>query len=97
LNLRRRQPTDLQSAPFGHSGTPPRVGRKNYYILYYYIVSTVFFLCFIEIYCMQNHTMEYNLLIYERKSHLGLFKNNDVVFLTGISKSFAIGLPEYLR
>lgn len=23
LNLRRRTPTDLQSVPFGHSGTPP--------------------------------------------------------------------------
>src|SRR3990172_2185648 len=23
LNLRRRTPADLQSAPFGHSGTPP--------------------------------------------------------------------------
>jgi hypothetical protein len=23
LNLRRRMPTDLQSVPFGHSGTPP--------------------------------------------------------------------------
>ncbi len=24
MNLRRRPPTDLQSVPFGHSGTPPR-------------------------------------------------------------------------
>ncbi len=23
-NLRRRTPTDLQSVPFGHSGTPPK-------------------------------------------------------------------------
>jgi hypothetical protein len=23
MNLRRRTPTDLQSVPFGHSGTPP--------------------------------------------------------------------------
>ena len=27
LNLRSRSTTDLQSVPFGHSGTPPNRGR----------------------------------------------------------------------
>src|SRR5712671_2273200 len=28
-NLRRREPADLQSAPFGHSGTPPVFALVN--------------------------------------------------------------------
>src|SRR5580698_4978981 len=28
LNQRRRKPTDLQSVPFNHSGTPPAGGRE---------------------------------------------------------------------
>ena len=29
MNLRRRKPADLQSAPFGRSGTPPRFENSN--------------------------------------------------------------------
>lgn len=31
-NLRRRKPADLQSAPFGRSGTPPKKNQAGYFL-----------------------------------------------------------------
>ena len=38
MNLRRRKSADLQSAPFGHSGTPPKARTAILYN-YFYIVN----------------------------------------------------------